>query len=101
MNKATYDKLPDDLKAVIDANSGREVSGMFGRIQQEADAEGKAVAVARGNTIITLDEAETERWKAAARPVVDRWIEEMKGKGIDGQALFDRAGELIEKYTAK
>ena len=30
MNKAVYDGLPDDLKAVIDANSGLMASGMGG-----------------------------------------------------------------------
>src|SRR5690606_37555089 len=49
MNRARYDSLPDDLKAIIDANSGPEVSAMFGRIQQAADAAARDVAVQRGN----------------------------------------------------
>ncbi len=101
MNRDRYASLPDDLKAVIDANSGPEVSAMFGRIQQGADARGKSVAVERDNEIITLDEAETERWKAAARPVVEDWYAEMEQKGIDGRALHARAQELIAKYTAE
>ena len=96
MNKARYDSLPDDLKRVIDANSGADISAMFGRIQQAGDAPGKAVAVARGNEIITLDEAETRRWKEAAEPVVAEWIEDMRERDIDGQALLDRARALIE-----
>ena len=99
MNKARYDSLPEDLKAVIDANSGQEVSAMAGRIMEEADAAGKAVAVERGNAIVTLDEAETARWKEAAQPVVERWLADMQEKGIDGQALIDEAKALIDKYT--
>lgn len=101
MNKARYDSLPPDLKAVIDANSGPEVSAMFGRIQQEADAVGKAVAVERGNEIVTLDEAEAERWKQAAKPVVEKWFADMETKGIDGRALHERARKLIDKYTSE
>src|SRR5690606_25825577 len=94
MNKARYDTLPEDLRAIIDANSGREISAMFGRIQQAADAEGKAVAAARGNAILTLNPAETERWKTAAQPVIDAWFADMEAKGIDGRALFDKARAL-------
>lgn len=99
MNKARYESLPQDLKAIIDANSGSGVSAMFGRIQQAADAEGRAVAEARGNLLVTLDEAETARWKEAARPVIDNWLADMEGKGIDGRALYDKARALIEKYS--
>ena len=30
-------------------------------------------------------------------PVVGRWIAEMNEKGIDGQALYDQAVELVSK----
>lgn len=96
MNRARYDSLPDDLKAIIDANSGPEVSAMFGRIQQAADAAARDVAVQRGNRMITLDEAETQRWKDAAEPVIAEWIADMESKGIDGRALYERARALIE-----
>lgn len=101
MNKARYDSLPDDLKAVIDANSGPEVSAMFGRIQQEADAGGRNVAVERGNELITLDETETGRWKEASQPVIEQWYSEMEAKGIDGRALHEKAQELVAKYTTE
>lgn len=101
MNKARYESLPDDLKAVIDANSGAEVSAMFGRVQQEADAGGKAVAVERGNELITLDEAETARWKEAASQVVEQWYADMEAKDIDGRALHARAIELIDLHTSR
>ena len=40
------------------------------------------------------------RWKEAAQPVIARWIAEMEGKGIDGQALIDRAKSLIAEKSA-
>jgi TRAP-type transport system periplasmic protein len=99
MNKAKYDSLPDDLKAVIDANSGAEVSALAGRIMQEADKASRDVAVERGNAIVTIDGEELDRWKTAAQPVVDEWLVEMDGKGIDGAALIDKARTAIDKYT--
>ena len=100
MNKARYDALPEDLKKVIDDNSGQEVSALFGKTQQEYDAPGRKVAVDRGNNIIELSAADVEAWKTAAQPVIDNWVVEMQGKGVDGQALLDQARALIEKYSA-
>ena len=40
MNKASYEKLPADLKKVIDANSGIETAALFGRAMDEGDKVG-------------------------------------------------------------
>ena len=99
MNKAKYDSLPDDLKKILDDNAGLEFSALAGRVMQENDAPGRKLAADRGNNIVTLDEAEVERWKAAAKPVVDNWIAEMNDKGIDGADLYERAQALIAKHS--
>ena len=96
MNKDKYESLPDDLKAVIDANSGLETSAQFGRQMQEDDAPERETALDLGNNIITLSDAQTAEWQAAAAGTIDAWIAEMEGKGIDGAALRARALELIE-----
>ncbi|MBA84687.1 TRAP transporter substrate-binding protein [Thalassobius sp. S69A] len=99
MNKDKYESLPDDLKAVIDANSGEEFSVFAGGTQEDSDGPARAKAVALGNNIITLDEAATEEWRALAQPIYDEWVADMNKKGIDGQALIDEARALIAKYT--
>lgn len=95
MNKAKYDALPDDLKAIVDAESGAKLSGFAAQVMWDNDAPARDIAVAAGNNIITLDEAEVARWKEAAQPVVTRWVAEMDAAGIDGQALIDQAKALI------
>lgn len=95
MNREVYDALPDDLKAIIDANSGLETSQWAGRVLDEGDPPGEQIAIDRGNNIITLDAAETARWKEVAQPVYDRWIEMMNGLGFDGAALVEEARALI------
>jgi TRAP-type C4-dicarboxylate transport system substrate-binding protein len=101
MNKAKYDSLPDDLKAVIDANSGIETSKWVGRVMDEGDAPGIAAAKKAGDKIITLDETEVARWKAAAAPLVDQWIAEMNEKGYDGAAMVADAKALIAEYAGQ
>ncbi|KUP90840.1 TRAP transporter substrate-binding protein [Tritonibacter horizontis] len=98
MNKAKYDALPDDLKAILDAESGAKLSTFATQVMWDMDAPAKKIAVDAGNTVVTLDEAEVARWKEAAEPVVDRWIADMESKGIDGAALIEEARALIKKH---
>jgi TRAP-type C4-dicarboxylate transport system substrate-binding protein len=95
MNKAVYDGLPEDLKTVIDANSGLEFSATGGRLGEAADAGGRQIAVDLGNTIIELTPEQVAEWQAAAQPTIDAWIAEAAAAGFDGKALFDEAKALI------
>lgn len=99
MNKASYDKLPPDLKAVIDKNSGVETAAMFGRAMDEGDKAGLAIAQRAGNNIVALDLAETQRWRRTAATVETDWVNEMKGKNIDGAKLVSEARGLIAKHS--
>ena len=99
MNKASYDKLPPDLKAVIDKNSGIETAAMFGRAMDEGDKVGREIAEKAKNNIVALDMAETQRWRRTAASVETDWINEVKGKGIDGAKLAAEARALIAKYS--
>jgi len=99
MNKDSYANLPDDLKAVIDANSGEETSAWFGRLMEEADVAGRDAAIAEGNTIIVLEPGEVQEWRDAASSVEAEWIGEMDGLGFDGQALVAQVRALIEKNS--
>jgi len=98
MNKASYDKLPADLKKVIDANAGIETSAFFGKAMDDGDKVGREIAVKAGNNIVALDVAETQRWRRTASTVETDWVNEMKGKNIDGAKLVAEARALIAKY---
>ncbi len=97
MNKKTYENLSPKLQAIIDANSGIEVAEKFGSAMDAADIVGKKFATDLGNEIIMLDEAETERWKKAAKITIDEWIKNTP----DGQMLYDAATEMVEQYSNK
>ena len=99
MNKAKYDALPDDLRAILDAEAGDKLSAFAAEVMEAYDKPGRDIAVAAGNNIIELDEAEVARWKEAAQPVINRWVAEMDGQGIDGQALIDQAKKLIAEKS--
>ncbi|MCC0026535.1 MAG: TRAP transporter substrate-binding protein [Zhengella sp.] len=100
MNKAKYESLPEDIRKAIDANSGREFSAFAGKTMAGADAPSRELAVEAGNNIITISAEDSEKWKAAAKPVYDKWAADMDARGIDGKAFIDEAQALIGKYTA-
>lgn len=99
MNKTKYESLPDDLKKVVDDNSGLEFSVFAGGTQADADGPAREQAEDLGNNIITVDAAGVEEWRTLAQPIYDEWIADMASKGKDGQALIDEARMLIEKYS--
>ncbi|GAB2587866.1 TRAP transporter substrate-binding protein [Nitrincola alkalisediminis] len=99
MNQRKYDSLPDDLKAVIDANSGRETSAWISAQFEAANEAGRQAALGRGNTVYQIDADELQRWEAASLSAHQDWINDVNKLGEDGQALLDAAKALIEKYS--
>lgn len=96
MNQARCNSLPEDLRAIIDRESGKALSEIASGILLDLDAPVREMAVANGNTIIKLDEAEVDRWKAAGETVTENWVAEMAEKGIDGSALIEKAKGFIQ-----
>jgi TRAP-type C4-dicarboxylate transport system substrate-binding protein len=99
MNKAKYDSLPADLKAVIDKNSGREFSAFMGRTQGGNDVPGKEKLIAGGHQITVIQKAELDAWKKASSNIDEEWIADMNKRGLNGAALVKDAQSLIQKYT--
>jgi TRAP-type C4-dicarboxylate transport system substrate-binding protein len=95
MNKDVYDSMPEDLQAVIDANSGLMASMWAGRAHDTGDAGGRDLMAASGNEIATLSEAETARIMAVGEDVTAQWISEMDNKGYDGAALVAAAQAAV------
>ncbi len=95
MNKDRWDSLPADIQKAFKDASGRDWWAEVGRRWRAADEVGIKIAVDSGNTHVTLTEEETAAFADALEPVVDRWIDEVSSKGIDGTALVEKARNLI------
>ena len=90
---------PDDIKKAFDDASDDAWKAKVGDIWRGADEFGIDLAVKAGNTHVVLTPEETEAFRTRLDPVVGRWIEEVSGSDIDGQALVDKARELIAKHS--
>lgn len=100
MNKAKYESLPADLKAVIDKNSGREFSAFLGDTQSGNDVPSRKIfASTPGYTINQIAPAELDRWKKATSALDDTWMADMDKRGFNGKAMFGDAQAMIKQYT--
>jgi TRAP-type C4-dicarboxylate transport system substrate-binding protein len=100
MNPKTYASLPPDLRAVIDRNSGAELSEHAGRLWDEQKAPARKLALDRGNTIVVVPAAELARWQQAAQSVITDWLADLKRRQIDADALLADARGLLARQAA-
>jgi TRAP-type C4-dicarboxylate transport system substrate-binding protein len=99
MNRSTYDRLPAELKAVIDRNSGLTLSGEAGRLWEERKAPARKLALDRGNTVYVVPAAELAHWQKAAQPVITEWVADMNRRSLDGNALLADARALLVRHA--
>ena len=89
MSSRSYNRLPNELRAVIDANAGAALSRQLGEIWDTQTQQAVDAARNAGNEIIEIGAAEKERWRTAVAPAYEAWIGEMNRRGRNGRALFD------------
>jgi TRAP-type C4-dicarboxylate transport system substrate-binding protein len=101
MNKARYEKLPPDLKKVIDDNSGLVLAENAARAWMEFEEVGMKAARARGNEVVMLSREESERIEKASAAAIERWIADVGRRGIDGRKMVDAARAAIAKHQPR
>ena len=99
MNKGAYDALPEDLQAVIDANSGAMAAAWAGRAHDTGDAVGRDVMDEAGNELATLSPEESARIRALGEEVRAEWIADMDDRGYDGAALVAAAEAAVAEHS--
>jgi TRAP-type C4-dicarboxylate transport system substrate-binding protein len=99
MNKASYDRLPRDLRIVIDNNSGQPAAALAGAMWDIQAAAVANMVVERGDLIVTLLPEAVAHWRKAAEPVIDAWRKETREQKIDGAKLLAAARALLAKYA--
>lgn len=96
MNPAKYESLPDDLKKVVDANSGAGASAWAGKVWDDAREPARKTAIERKNSFYLIPAPELKEWEQAAATVTSDWIKAVDAKGYDGNQLLQEAKRLLE-----
>ena len=85
---------------MIDNNSGRNIARWAGENWAKIEIPGERVMKSKKkNRFHMMPPSEVAKMKAAAKPAIDRWLKQMKGKGVDGAALLADAKAMIAKYA--
>ena len=98
MNKAKYESLSDELKKVIDANSGMALAKLAGELWDGFEGPAKKLAVDAGGEFHELSGKALADMKSAGDQLIADWIAEANSKGMDGAKLVGTARELIAQY---
>lgn len=93
MNRARYEKLPPELKKVIDDTTGLKLSlkgaETYDKINGEAVAQAK-----KTRELITLSPQEQKRWTAAFKPLIQRQVDAGEKAGLPARGLASAYGLL-------
>ncbi len=96
MNEKRYESLPNDLREIIDRNSGAGLAHKAGRAWMAAESAAMATARSKGNqfnTLLTTQPAVQE----ALQQVLVRWARKMNAQRIDGLRLIKQARQAIAR----
>ena len=92
MNKDKYESLPDDLKKVIDNNSGMEMASVAGALFDSEGEKFKAESKARGDTMIEIpDPLNDPAWKNILETEIQNYLDGLTAKGLDAQMVYEKA----------
>ena len=105
MNRAKYENLHPDARALLDTFCGAEESAEYAETHYACTTYYKDIVnewrAANGQQpSYVLPQEELDNWKAACASVAPDWVDYMDGLGFDGQGIYERAQELIAEYRA-
>jgi len=98
MNPAFYEKLPADLKKLVD-DSVVGVEKAVGEGWDSIDGPGKKALVDGGAEVFRLAPAETERFRKISEQMAEAKIKELEGKGMPARAVYNMMKELSAKHA--
>jgi TRAP-type C4-dicarboxylate transport system substrate-binding protein len=91
MNKARYDKMPADLKKVIDETTGLNLS-LKGAMTYDKQNDEAVAAAKKDREIVMLSDAERKRWLDAFKPLVNKSVAEGEKAGLPAKDLIGAYG---------
>lgn len=96
MNKGTYEGMPEDERAVIDAHCTSEWAQKLASGWAEQEQSGRVKAMEDpAHTVHTPTGEELAAWREATAPLMDAWREEVTAKGQDAAAIEASFREIM------
>ena len=97
MNEAKYNGLSSKAQGCIDKYSGHAFGDWASNLIDNQNAKMKSEISKRdGHEIIIASDSVIAEYKKILAPIEADWLAEMKGKGLDGEAVLKRARQIIK-----
>ena len=99
MNKEKWNAIsPKDQEIIRQIND--EWAVRHGEAWDESDMAGIRFFMQNGNTVHGIDAKESERWKKAVSPVLNKYRDNLNKRGIDGDAVMEFIDRSLKKYSS-
>lgn len=97
MNNRVYDSMPDDLKQIVNDNSGIEWALKLGAAYDRLDKKGLQQAKDMGHEITVIEGGvQNPEWKPMIDTAVNTYTQSLKEQGINADPIINRAKALSE-----
>jgi TRAP-type C4-dicarboxylate transport system substrate-binding protein len=97
MNGDKYEKLPADLKKLIDDTTGAAAAKRVGALYDAAEEHGKAYMLKGGVKITPVSKAGFQEFKRLAEPITQASIKKLEADGVPAKKFHDRLVEMTAK----
>ena len=98
MNEGKYNGLSSAAKGCVDKHSGQWFGDCASNLIDTQNAKMRVqVENTPGHEITVASDSVLAEYKKILAPIESDWLAEMKGKGLDGDAVLKRAREVISK----
>ena len=97
MNNDSYNKLPADLRKLIDDTTGPEAAKRVGALYDAANAHGKAYMLKGGVTVTPVTPAAYKQFDDLVAPVTNEWIKKLDSEGLPAKKIHDELRAMTNK----
>lgn len=101
MNKAKYESLPADLKAVIDKHSGMSLVELAAKSFDDGNAQARKKLIAQGNKVLLIKESEYNEMRKKTASLRADWVKQANARGLNGEQLATEITNIGQKYLSK
>jgi len=96
MNRGRYESLPADVRKALDTICCEAWVAKFGPLWDKWDGPVREGAKAPGHEVIVPDAATMAQWREGLRPVSERYLDELSGKGFpNARAAYEKMLKLL------
>ena len=74
MNLAKFNELPEDLKAVMEANANESIATPIAKLWEEAEVKGEQAQILSGGEIVELEQAFFDAFDNEAGAIDEKWV---------------------------